>query len=498
MIKKLNIKNFKKLKWLELDLKDFNSIEWKNGEWKSSILQSIIYVYTWLVDWKQNKEFEVSIELDNWQVLSRVKWMPLWDIPKSNDLLLSSIIPWYFNNLTISDKTDIFFSTLVDRESFFSSSDIKTDERYNERKKNLKAVTDRLNLFTEQMISNMNRIWEIWEVRIESITELKEKYDAIEKNIKTLEHNKSIALINEIALKRKTELEVELKDFIPDNSLHSVKEDIQKRINEYNNLDIKIKNLREQYNNLNSWVCPTCKQSFTDNELLGKIKSDWIELWNKLKEFNIDELQDQLRWITKRISEYEVMLQKYRELQSITFKEELDSSIAFEYTMEEYEDIKIKLDNIEWLFSKQKEKEILTAKNEEIQRELTKYDLWKMQSELDMYYELNQKYLKEVEDSIKWFSFDIKLFEQNKTNDWYKKMFNISKDWIELFYLNRSMKMLIDIELTLYLQKQTWIDFILIDDAESFSKESIKLVNKITKWKQVLITFVKDKQLWVA
>ena len=60
------------------------------------------------------------------------------------------------------------------------------------------------------------------------------------------------------------------------------------------------------------------------------------------------------------------------------------------------------------------------------------------------------------------------------------------------------MKMLIDIELTLYLQKQTWIDFILIDDAESFSKESIKLVNKITKWKQVLITFVKDKQLWVA
>jgi hypothetical protein len=41
------------------------------------------------------------------------------------------------------------------------------------------------------------------------------------------------------------------------------------------------------------------------------------------------------------------MLQKYRELQSITFKEELDSSIAFEYTMEEYEDIKIKLDNIE-------------------------------------------------------------------------------------------------------------------------------------------------------
>jgi hypothetical protein len=166
--------------------------------------------------------------------------------------------------------------------------------------------------------------------------------------------------------------------------------------------------------------------------------------------------------------------------------------------MEEYEDIKIKLDNIEWLFSKQKEKEILTAKNEEIQRELTKYDLWKMQSELDMYYELNQKYLKEVEDSIKWFSFDIKLFEQNKTNDWYKKMFNISKDWIELFYLNRSMKMLIDIELTLYLQKQTWIDFILIDDAESFSKESIKLVNKITKWKQVLITFVKDKQLWVA
>jgi hypothetical protein len=53
-------------------------------------------------------------------------------------------------------------------------------------------------------------------------------------------------------LKRKTELEAELKDFIPDSSLHSVKEDIQKRINEYNNLDIKIKNLREQYNNLNS------------------------------------------------------------------------------------------------------------------------------------------------------------------------------------------------------------------------------------------------------
>ena len=143
----------------------------------------------------------------------------------------------------------------------------------------------------------------------------------------------------------------------------------------------------------------------------------------------------------------------------------------------------------------QKEKEILESQVKEYQDALSKINIQVINDDLEKYYETNVKYLDELEQLIKVFSFDIKLFEHNKSNDWYKKLFNISKDWIELFYLNRSMKSIIDLELTLYLQKQTWIDFLLVDDWEMFDAAAIKHIKKLTKWKQVLITKVTENKL---
>ncbi len=81
---------------------------------------------------------------------------------------------------------------------------------------------------------------------------------------------------------------------------------------------------------------------------------------------------------------------------------------------------------------------------------------------------------------------DIELFKENK--DWsLKESFIIKKDWIEYSELSQWNKAIVEIALAKVFIDKLWMDIILVDEANSISKDNIWLIKELAKDFQVIV-----------
>lgn len=487
MIKKLKIKNFKWIDEVVYDLGQDTIITGRNWAGKSTILDAIIRCMTWIVNWAKKKlDATVTIEWDTYTT-TRVKGKIL-GTPPINDiqLYLASAIPWYINTLTTKDKLRVMLTQYTSKEWYCANWIVNNDEDVVRIKKKVKEQKKYADVYWEELVDINNKLIDIWDVNVWSLPELKKRYDDI------IEHKTILSKNADITFERWT-LEQEVWDFLLDHSLNDIREDLISKRNNVSTLEIKRAELKIKYTKLKEWKCYTCWSDITDKDELNRVTIEWKKVADELSRLDINDINNQIEVITKKQNEYQTKLMSYNKLQNLSDIYEVPD--IKEYTEEELEDLTLKLSNFEELFAKQQQKKLLEDRAGEIKTKLWDMTYMSLQDGLDSYKKSELIYYKSLTTNVNSkFDFDIELFKENTTNDWFQPVFNISKDWVDYFWLSTAEKWLIDIQLS----KSLWtIDYILIDNWERFTTKNIKKIFEIMWDQQVIITKVSQAKLVV-
>ena len=496
MIKKLKIKNFKWINEVEYNLWQDTIITGKNGSGKSTIIEAIVRCLTWEVNWYKKKlDASVTIETET-MTTSRVKWNLLWSPPPNNiKRLLVGLIPWYLNSLTTKDKLDVILSRYTSKEERCANDIIQTDEDVTRVKKLVKEQQKLADVYAEELVDINNKVIDLGDINIWSLPELKKRYDNITENKRLI--NESLIIQHKIENNSQMieDLTKDLWDFNKDGSLYSIREDLKTKRNNVSKLETKQSELRIKYSKLQSWICYTCWNKTSNNDELNRIKIEWQKIWDELQSLDKDNIDIQIESIDKQIDSYQSKLRISDEidrLKDTTFEQIVIPSIE-DYTTEEYEDLKLKLSNFEELFSKQQQKKLLEERRLILKGKISSLDYNQLQRWLDYYKEEELSYYEAISEDINSsFDFDLVLFKHNSTNDWYQLLFDISKNWVDYFWLSTAEKWLIDIQLS---KSVALTDFILIDNWERFSTVNIKKIFQIMWEEQVILTKVSQGKL---
>jgi len=496
MITRLSIQWFKWLADGDYELWQDTIITWKNWAWKSRIIEAIIYCLTWEVQWYKKKIKDCAISISwNWFSLQRVNWVATWNwIPQDPQKFLCSIVPWYINSLTIKDKIRIL--TWTNENNLWFGWGVRSYESYKSLNSEYKKLKKLVEEMSEEIIGNMIIINETEDSNIWNLIELKERHDLIIKHKLAIEENKWIQEIVDLRKKRIAELKTLLIWFDHEADIYSIRWLINNRIDDYNKLLILREEHKIKQTQLAWGQCFTCGQSLTNEELLTQSKLETKRIAKDIKDFSILEVKKELKNINKGIVEFEDKLKLYRELwalESIADNFKVIEDIT--YTEEELETLVLKLSNYEELYSKSEQRKLLVKRNKLLEDRIQEANITKMESNLTAFEEWEKNHYINSERLFATAWFNIKLYKSNSSTDWGQLTYEISKDWIDYFWLSSGQQLLIDAKISLIIGENynTW--YMLIDNWERLSNDNFKKILTLLWDKQIIITKVSQGNL---
>lgn len=495
MITKLTIVNFKGLANWEYALWQDTIITWANGVGKSRIIEAIIYCLTGEVNWYK-KKLDCSIQLE-WRGISysRINGMTRGtNTPKNIQRFLCSIVPWYINSLTVKDKIKVmtWIDDTADRLPFEIKGGIKTYDNYRLAVKKVKTHLKVLESYSEEIIDNLEAIKALGNINTMRLSITKARYERIKQHKEATAENVWIQKTIDEVIKRKAKLEERLDWYDFTRDIMAVRLDLETRITTYDLLKSRLENEIRISDKLQEWKCEQCWQDYISeqaaekqSELVNKIKND-------LKGIKILLLRKELILIKKNAEEHEEKLATKRELDWLTEPSFVPVE-DLEYTKEEDEDLKVKLDNFEELYSKQEQKKLYEIKNKSLEAKIRELDLQKIQEDIACFAEAEKNYLINKQNYFKY-DFDFKLYKENSSTDWGTFTYDITQGDVEYFWLSTGQKLLIDIQISLHLQKTSnenqMPDYLLIDNWERLCAKNLKKAFSLCWNKQIIITKV--------
>lgn len=498
MITRLSINWFKWLQNWEYTLWQDTFITWGNWKWKSRIIEAIIYCITWEVNWykKTLKDCSVSVSWNGIN-MARVNWRVTGDwTPTDIKKYLCWIIPWYINSLTIKEKIKILVwfddvGTLP-----FWIRNIWTYVLYKKIKKDIKFKANLLDWWAEETINNLEEIKAIWDVSIWNLATLNDRYLAILKSKLGSEEEEQIKKTNEHKELEIKKLKEKLWDFNSSIDLDFIRKWIIDKVTMYDSWKIRIENLSKDLILLEKWECYTCRQPLENNSAIIKIKWKLAQIRKDLKEIKILDIRRELKKIDADIKTHEQKLKVNREIAILEWDIKTYVSMdVISYTEEEVEDLKLKLSNFEELFSKWERKKILIERNKELSNNIWNKSIIKDVRNIELFEENEREFFINIKDQFE-FNFDLTLYKENSSTDWWNLVYEIEQNWIWYFRLSTAQKLLIDTTICKQVSDRNFrTDFLLVDNWERLSKDNTNKLLEIIWDKQIILTKVTEWEL---
>lgn len=458
----------------ELDfIKWINIIEKFNWRWKTSVVNTIMSLYTWYFG--KNSiipEWYAKIVDDKQEyILSKKTWIG-WTI---QDPLARYAQVWSFFNDTKStvEQRDILTRFLwIDRDSFLKDYINNYLISLNDsEKKYYNNVTLWLDKLKEELKISKNResviIDDITRLKLELLSFKEEVFEDVDKF-----YTDSNALEKAKDEYNKTQSEnINFNNKIQNDKNNNL---LKKNIIE-NNLKIfekELENLNKEYIKINSSVCFNCSSAM----LIPKDKLDTIQAKLDMVNKEINDIKIISDNINTKIFDKEKPIKIISDIKEAS--ELLNITLPFisEARLEEYN-------------SYNKYKNQLEIINRELslkEKQLKEINTIQIQDCINIINKWIESFNKDLEVKVKSTWLNIELFETLK--NWnVKSTFNIySDDGIEYSNCSTGNKMIIEIKFALLFVKKFWFTFVIIDEASRIWKENFILLSNLLKDYQVL------------
>lgn len=466
-----------------------NIVEESNWFWKTTILNTIMSIYTNKFPWlKTLPEWTATVIMDNNKyLLSKWKW--IWVSHEFNDIY-KYCVPWKFFE---------WLSTTQQRNILIELLDLN---------------------FDKYMKNECKKIWLTWS-------------EDLEKKLKSeLKYNTDISnLLSEDIMRLKSQLiNFDNKDFSDVNKFYENKEIINNKVIEYNNsvYDRKIKydklcndidNHINSLNNINEYILDKNNAikhlekellSLKDNYSKASIKALCNQCWNEITWNTKIKI---INWILNKISEVKKNISKYKQdIKNANLKRDeivnelnilnqekysyntdfnilnqnnilensklfwIDFDLISESRIKEYEDYKVLL-----AWQAQIKNELSYKENK-----LREIDIIKLSNDIDKLIDLKSKFTIKLQKAVKDLDLDIKLFETLK--NWnVRETFTINYNNTDYYDLSLANKLIVNVMLSKIFIDKLWLDFILIDEASIISKDNLEYIKQLWKNYQVIL-----------
>ena len=489
MIKSISINYPEFWSWLKIDREfkpGLNLIEESNAWWKSTLLKSIMSLYTGKFGTsKVLPEWYASIETDKTKyVLSKKNWIGK-DF-EDNELYLYTM-PWmFFNALPSTPKQrEVLVKLLwLDYVSFMKEKIDKAIEWNKEYYKELSNFTDKTEDDLKALLKDsLNREWVI----LDDITRLKSKLiNKEEKDFSdVLEYREAISDIQRQAQEHnKTLFTVQqqhqnmLSDIRNlDNNIYSYEQNVKQYDSQLITLNEQLEWLRSEYAIVqDESKCDKCGSKLSEDKLKGRL--DWILSTANLVKSNIEQARNNKDKLVSDIDNKTKQLNKLKsDLELFVLPETIDTNNIEECV------VKLNLNRIPKLEAGREleYEEYLRYLNELsfVQNELSlketqlkSMDSIRLQNSLDTIKWFKKMFTTYLEEETKKLPVDIELFKENKDGS-IRESFIIRKDWIEYSELSQWNKALVEIALAKVFIDKLWVKTILVDEWNSISKDNI-------------------------
>lgn len=522
MLKQINLN---KVRWISknfFNLWKVNYIYWRNGAGKSTVISSIIDSFKWK-SWI--KDGDISIFLDDTTEMSIKKWVVKWSVWLWKEMDLQ--VAWFFMNKETSwvnktkdEKRQTIFNVLwIDREQFFKDSWVDFDIKW--IRKEIKELE----------IKSKTLTWELLDVqsKLNSLEEIKKPKEVKLKEWNEEQYNLELYNFQEKELEvKKLNWELQYIELNKPEKIELIKtEIIEGNENEYQSLSNKIQEIKDKgkeiwdkLKSLQEWVCPCCKQTYSNPEEIDSLSKQLEELRIKYseyaKEYNEFNLikREVKEGNEKEYSEYLVELERYNNslIRKEQIKEELtikafklwelktkvDSMKLVKSNRDKYDQYLVELKSYNEYLSNKK---FLEDNIEDLKNKIRENSSIDLQTKLALYKKTEKEFIAMLEwkarlDEDTKFIFFRELKTPNTDGDFYTSDFDI--EYKGKLYSECSMweKAYIDILLAkMFIDYNAVLDFIVIDNAELSDENLDKIIKEQLTWYQVFATRITDGDL---
>ena len=492
-------------KWLELT-KEFtewiNIIEENNWYWKTTILNTIMSVFTSKYPWLRTlPEWIATIITDSEKyVLSKKCW--LWNTKESNDLY-NYCMPWrFFEWLTTVQQRKVLVDLLwLDYDTFmkdlceaakphFPYLDW-SDSLESTLKAKMKEFETNETIILQDITRLKSQLINCVEKDFSDVAKFHSDQKIIEDLVK--EYNKWILARQtnyNNSVRNKTNLQNEFTNF---------QNDIERIVTANINLENQLVTLRSDYTTANENAsCDKCwsKLEWANKQILldsiarnaATIKVQIENNQSKLKELDSSKKLTamKLNTATAEVDAYDTNFEVlgYDDVIWNAKRFNIEFVWISEVRLQEYDDYNIQLNQKAFI-----EKELKVKEDN-----LKAIDTLKLQSNLDKLKEFKSMFTKKLELATKDIWLDIELFELQKNGN-IKETFTINYNWVDYYNLSTWNKAIVNIKLAKLFVDKLWLHFILIDEASNIGKDNISLVKDLSKDYQIIAV---KSTLWTA
>lgn len=423
-----------------------NLIEEQNGYWKSTIINTILSLYS--------KKYPGLRTLptgtakiyadDHVYMMSKGMWIGLDGVPNP---LVRFCLPGEFFNLgsTTEQRKAIIELLNIDYEGFmkWAVPSWHTDIE--------KEIRDR-------MKQNEGRE----DVILTDITRLRSAVISYEKNPIILEDN-SQEILKEYQGFHAMENAKRTEIMVSNNVIVRQKNDLNHMINQAKQsiewLERNVQSLREKRDSIKEGKCPTCKQ------------------WVPFDQSTIDAIVKQAEGIKTTVTQHQQSIVSHQgELDTLVTQILPAEALYIQDTLA-----------VAKLLGKELKTNTPEDRTEVSQYENNKRELEMKESQLKKLWEIDDKvmlssidsakklFTTNLQESIKEFNLEIELFKE-QTNGKLVESFIISLDGKPYSELSTGNRLLLQIRMALAFIRKLWLDFILIDEVGSMSQANFNMV----------------------
>lgn len=438
-----------------------NLIEEENWYWKSTLLYTILSLYTKkFIGQRKMPTGTAKIVMENWDQFLYSKWLWVWKEDEPNPLM-KFVLPGEFFTLSPKEQRDTIVKILdIDYANFFKNRvDGWTPTLMKECKASLKE-----NEGKESVI-------------LQDIERLKSFVIQYEKNPVVIQDNS-----REIAAaysKWIAEQNSGYDKVIQDNAAIATKEtSLTSSINsltyEKNQLIARRNKLRDDHTKVQTEThCPTCSQSFPKEKIEEMVKSisaqghklneeiNQIELKIKELQAQYDSLPTKAPVPNRVVQVYDIHQQAKSVWMEVLTTSDEDKARKNEYDVKKRE---------------------LTLKEDQL-RSLGEL---KLQETIDAIDKANREFTQELETKIQEFGLpEVTLFREMKSGETTED-FAIKFDGKDYDELSNGYRNILHARVAIAFAKKFGLDFILLDEAWTLGKKAFDLIKKEAKGMQII------------
>lgn len=464
-----------------------NILEWENWYGKSTILNTIMSLYTGnYPNMRSLPEGSAVIEQSNNKyVLTKKNWV--WIDFQPSELYNYCVVGKFFDLPSTVKQREVLVQLLwLDQEQFIKD---KCNELNNplltytpDLEKNLKAKLKDFESREALIIEDIQRLKkEIIDAPVKEFKDIEEFFQAKQKFHELVnEYNKNIhesIRLAQVASQKNNKVKLDLAQ---------AKQQLEYIVNALAQKHKLIEDLRKQFLELdpNNCRCSSCLQVLpveNFNKQKEQIKQQGVQAKETLEAFQNEHAE-----LVTKIKELEsiVLEDKPLVLPSLLSYDDPDAETLVKFTIpkvsaERFQEKKDYEANIEQL-------EIVKRELALKESQLKNIDTLKVQDAIDTLDSIKKQFTKLLSEKTSELPLQIELYKEQKNWE-LKESFTIIHNGIEYSNLSHGNKVIVQILLAKIFIDKLGLDFILIDEASSIGKDNAKYIADLSKQYQIVL-----------